>query len=100
MDFDDNPATPNIIEGFASFQIFGTPGKPFDVSRVIVTNTGLLKVSFLNTTGSGNGSATVTLGAPVQAPVPEPATWAMMLGGFALAGEAARGRRTSVPASA
>jgi hypothetical protein len=100
LDFDDNPATPNILEGFASSQIFGTPGKPFDASRVTISNTGLLKVSFLDTTGSGNGSVVVTMGAPVQAPVPEPTTWAMMIGGFALAGAAARRRSKRLPLSA
>jgi hypothetical protein len=94
LDFDDKPATPNLIDAFATTQIFGTPNNPFGANRVTIAPDGKLSLSLNNTTGSGNGVARVTLGAPVQAPVPEPATWAMMIGGFALAGSAARRRTT------
>lgn len=93
LDFDDDASTPNIVTSFFSKQIFGSAAKPFDISRVTISPSGQLRVSFANTVTGADGFASVTLGAPSPTGVPEPANWAMMIGGFALAGSAAR-RRT------
>jgi hypothetical protein len=92
LDFDDNPATANTVESFFSKQIFRqVPGfPPIDVSNVTISPSGQLRVSFLNTTTGADGFASVTLGAAAPGGVPEPATWAMMIGGLGLAGAASR----------
>ena len=96
LDFDDDASTPNIVTSFFSKQIFrqaaGFP--PIDISRVTISPSGQLRVSFANTVTGADGFASVTLGAPSPTAVPEPASWAMMIGGFALAGSAARCRAT------
>lgn len=74
-------------------------GSSFDNTRVLITNA--VGVSFTNYLLDGRSlSGTVTIGQTlaefvdtVGDPVPEPATWAQMLAGFALAGTAARHRR-------
>ena len=92
LDFDDLPATPNVITAFSSTLITGSPANPFEARRATIGSDGKFSLSFNQVTGSGNGIVRVTLGAPVQAPVPEPAAWAMMIGGFAMAGAASRRR--------
>ena len=42
------------------------------------------------------GSRSILSGRVVQAPVPEPATWAMMIGGFALVGASMRRKAAAV----
>jgi hypothetical protein len=93
LDFDDNPATANIIEAFFSRQIFrqATGFPPIDAGNVAISPSGQLRVSFANTVTGADGFASVTLGAATPG-VPEPATWAMMIGGFGLAGTASRHR--------
>lgn len=62
-----------------------------------------LTFSFTQTGGSGSAvSGSFTLASPpAPAPgVPEPASWAMMIGGFALTGAAVRRRRATTPAAA
>jgi hypothetical protein len=49
-----------------------------------------------NADNAGAIDAFVTAGSPV----PEPATWALMIGGFALAGQALRGRKRILPRAA
>ena len=94
LDFDDNPATANVIEGFATTQIFGSGFVPIDATRGTISPSGLFRMSFNQTTGGSNGFARFTLGAaPLAGAVPEPATWAMMIGGFGLAGGALRSAR-------
>jgi hypothetical protein len=56
-----------------------------------VATDSILSLSFTNSTGASFLSRDVT----VQA-VPEPASWAMMIGGFALAGAAMRRRRATI----
>ncbi|HEV2567150.1 MAG TPA: PEPxxWA-CTERM sorting domain-containing protein [Sphingomonas sp.] len=90
LDFDDRPATPNLIAGFTSQFVFGIPSDPFGQQRAVIQDDGIFRLSFANTTGAGSGFVRITLGAP--AAVPEPASWALMIGGFGLAGAAARRR--------
>ena len=52
-----------------------------------------LRFTFATTTTGPDGFVSVTLGAATPAGVPEPANWAMMIGGLGLAGAASR-RRT------
>lgn len=92
LDFDDNAATPNIVTSFFSKQIFGSSANPFDAGRVTISPSGQLRVSFANTNTGADGFASVTLGAATPTGVPEPATWAMMIGGFGMAGAASRKR--------
>ena len=92
LDFDDNAATANTVEAFESNQIFGSANNPFDANRVTIAPGGKLSLSLANTTGGAGAFARITLGAAQPAGVPEPASWAMMIGGFALAGAASRRR--------
>ena len=59
-----------------------------------ILGTGYLLPNFSTVTDSGRTYAKFTLQVP--AAVPEPATWAMMLGGFGMIGATARYRRRSV----
>lgn len=95
LDFDNDPATANTVEGFVSNQIFGNANNPFDAARIKIAGDGKLTMSFANTVGGANSFARITLGAASPTGVPEPSTWAMMIGGFAFAGAASRRRRTS-----
>lgn len=96
LDFDDNASTPNIVTSFFSKQIFRqAPGfPPIDIGNVTISPSGQLRISFANTVTGADGFASITLGAPSPTGVPEPTSWAMMIGGFALAGSAARRRTT------
>lgn len=98
LDFDDKPATPNIVESFSVNQIFSPSPKLITANRVTIAPSGRLSMSFANTSGSSSGFVRVRLGAPAPTPgVPEPSAWALMLGGFGLLGAATRRRtRTSV----
>jgi len=50
----------------------------------------------LGSSFGGRSSTLIKLTAPAAAAVPEPATWAMLIGGFALAGASMRRRKTAV----
>ena len=50
----------------------------------------------LNSTGGSAFSASATFASPPSLPVPEPASWAMMLGGFGVMGAVMRGSRRKV----
>ena len=60
--------------------------------------TGLLSVSFVATTTNEVQTDNFVLDASGPAAVPEPATWALMLSGFGLAGSALRRRRATLAA--
>jgi len=76
---------------------YSIPGSTTSSFVGFVSSTGILNVT-LAATQPQSGFAwptanNLTLGAAAAAPVvPEPATWAMMIGGFALVGAAMRGR--------
>ena len=94
FDFDDNPSTANVIEDFVATQMFTGPGKLVGMDRATITPAGVFRMNFNQVTGGASGLATITFGAASPAgAVPEPATWAMMIGGFGLAGGALRARR-------
>lgn len=76
----------------------------FDSTRTLITNA--VGISFTNYLLDGRSvSGTITVGQSLAEfvslspgdPVPEPASWAQMLAGFALAGAAARRRRVLQP---
>jgi len=68
----------------------------------ITTSDGQFTVSFGNLAGLGIGNATqkMTIAVNSVAAVPEPGTWALMIGGFGMAGAMLRRRRQSVLALA
>ena len=93
LDFDDDLATGNVIEDFAVTQIFSA-NQLIGSDRATISPEGLFRMSFKQTTGGASSLATVTFGAaPPVGEVPEPATWAMMIGGFGLVGGAMRSAR-------
>ena len=51
----------------------------------------------LDVTGLAGGAQSLSIDAKLGAGVPEPATWAMMIGGFGLIGGAMRSRRRAAP---
>lgn len=63
---------------------------------VVGTNANAVTYAQRGTTPPINSATSVTTAVPVAAPVPEPATWAMMVGGFGLIGAAVRRRRMTV----
>ncbi len=91
LDFDDDARTANIIEGFNATQIFNRNLTLVGQDRASFTPEGAFRYSFAQTTGGANGLVRLTFGAaPLSGAVPEPATWAMMIGGSGLAGGALR----------
>jgi hypothetical protein len=93
LDFDDTPATPNLIEDFSATQIFKAPNVLITSDRATITPAGAFRMSFNQTTGSSSGLATITFSAPMESAVPEPTTWGMMLIGFGAIGYSMRRKR-------
>ena len=94
LDFDGDPSTANVIEGFNAIQVFNRNFTLVGHDRATFTPEGAFRFSFTQTTGGANGLVRLTFGAaPPAGAVPEPATWAMMIGGFGLAGGALRSAR-------
>jgi hypothetical protein len=77
------------------------PNEPFSDITMFFTAVGAESLTFSFSTGSNDNvgpildNVSLDIAAPGAA-VPEPATWAMMIGGFALAGAAMRRRQTAV----
>jgi hypothetical protein len=57
-------------------------------------------VRYQSITGAQGGNSGIGVGTPSVDAVPEPATWAMMIGGFGLVGGALRRRRSLASVSA
>jgi PEP-CTERM motif len=93
LDFDGDPGTANVVQAFSSTQIFGSQANPFGAGRVTLGANSMFKLSFANTTGGAGALARVTFGPGTLAAVPEPASWAMMIGGFGIVGGAMRSAR-------
>ena len=105
--FDDDPNVPNLVFTYLGpdFRDSGGPFPPFDFNGLSARSRfgGMNVDAFFglstknNPDGAPGGSHTAvyTLGqVTVPAPaVPEPATWAMMIGGFGLAGSFIRRRQ-------
>lgn len=82
-------------------QVFDLDGNGENFFGVVATDGDVINSITINTNGDGiRGLRQVRLGGlgdGGMAPIPEPATWAMMIGGFGLIGAASRRRRrTSV----
>ena len=76
---------------------YSIPGSTTSSFVGFVSSTGIVNVTLASIPGDivWPTANNLTLGAAASTPVvPEPATWAMMIGGFALAGAAMRGRVT------
>lgn len=97
LDFDDDPATANVVTSFSSFQIFGPGAAPLGADRVAIAPNGKISFSFPSTNGSSSGFIRIGLGAAAPAAVPEPASWAMIIMGFGAVGGAIRRRTGDVP---
>ncbi|HYZ48054.1 MAG TPA: PEPxxWA-CTERM sorting domain-containing protein [Sphingomonas sp.] len=108
--FTDDPTLPNLVFTYTGpdFRTSGGPFPPFDFNGLGARSTfgGLNDDAFFgfstknNPDGipGGTGTKIYSLGSvtvPAPAGVPEPATWAMMLGGFGVAGAFARRRKTA-----
>lgn len=93
LDFDDDPTTANVVASFSSFQIFGPGAVLLGADRVSVEPSGKIIFSLPPTNGSSSGSIRILLGAASPSAVPEPTSWAMMVGGFGAIGGALRRRR-------
>jgi hypothetical protein len=106
--FDDNPNLVNLVFTYVGpgFRNEGGPFSPFDFDGLGARSEFNLtkRDAFFtlttknNPTPGGSNTPVFTLGSvDVPAAIPEPATWAMMIGGFGLIGMASRRRtRTQV----
>ncbi len=100
--FNDDPTIPNLVFTYTGppFRADGGPFPPFSFEGIGARSIhgGLNADAFFglstkNNPASEAGSKIYTLGqAAVPAPIPELATWALMLGGFGLLGGAFRAR--------
>jgi hypothetical protein len=105
--FTDDPTLVNLVFTYTGpdFRASGGPFDPFDFNglgaRSIYGGVTLSAFYGLSTKNNpdgqpgGTGSDIITLGSVSTPAVPEPASWAMLIGGFGLAGAAMR-RRTRI----
>lgn len=110
--FDDNPNIENLVFTYTGpdFRNQGGPFTPLDFDGLGARSTlgGVSRDGFFAMTTKNNpdgrpggsntpiftlGSVTVPAGGNVPNAIPEPATWAMLLGGFGMIGAAARRRQ-------
>lgn len=101
---DDDPLIPNLVFTWTGAP-FNASGGPFpDVSFAGLTAKSVFRAvhndGFSAMAVTNNGSATGDLafnsgrvGVPLASAIPEPATWALMIAGFGLAGTGLRARR-------
>ena len=75
---------------------------PWEAQRAVFTATATSEVLSFLAVGTPNGKPPMSFldGVSLQADVPEPATWAMMLAGFGVVGFALRRRATTVAVAA
>jgi len=103
--YTDDPNLVNLVFTYtgADFRASGGPFGPFDFSGIGARSTfgrivedaffGLTTKNNPDNRPGGSGTPIFSLGSvSVPAAIPEPATWAMMIGGFGLAGAAMRRR--------
>lgn len=107
----DDPNIPNLVFTYTGpdFQTSGGPYASFNFNGLGARSTfgsTILDAFFTQTTKNNPPAEAMTAAYQVGnvsvpfAAVPEPATWAMMLGGFGLLGAAVRRRRTTVRVAA
>lgn len=103
LDYDGDPATPNAIQDFTTFQFYegGIGATPISADRASIGPDGRFRMELDYAHGGSNTYARVSFGPSVDSAVPEPATWAMMIAGFGIAGAAMRrGRRSTATLAA
>lgn len=84
--FTTNPAAPGVWVGLSNSFTSGAAG------------TLTLRIVNSNLASSGNDFGIDNISLSTQTTVPEPATWALLIGGFTMVGFAARRRRVTVAA--
>lgn len=91
----DLSGMPTTNDGFTSGSVFYQGNSSFDFDLSVSASLKTLYVNVVETTAPTTSSLTVgySLSGPTVPSVPEPASWAMMIGGFAILGGAMR-RRT------
>lgn len=104
--FTDDPTVVNLVFTYtgADFRTSGGPFDDFDFTGLSARSRfggaalgaffGLSTKNNPDGFPGGSGTAVFTLGSVTVPAVPEPATWAMMVGGFGIAGLATRRRST------
>jgi hypothetical protein len=109
--FDDDPNVVNLVFTYTGpdFRNAGVPFAPFDFDGLGARSRfgGTAADAFFTLTTKnnpdglpgGSNTAVYTLGSVTVPAVPEPATWAMMMGGFGLAGMAMRRRARTTRAT-
>jgi hypothetical protein len=109
--FDDDPNVVNLVFTYTGpdFRNAGGPFAPFDFDGLGARSRfgGTAADAFFTLTTKnnpdglpgGSNTAVYTLGSVTVPAVPEPATWAMMMGGFGLAGMAMRRRARTTRAT-
>jgi hypothetical protein len=110
--FTDRPDLVNLVFTYTGgdFRDEGGPFQPIDFSGLTARSTlggTRLSAFFSNTTKNnpdrrpgGSGTDVFTLGSVGTPAIPEPATWAMMIGGFGMLGAATRRRGKTTTVSA
>ena len=85
-------AVPNVLDNLATYVVTGGSGRFLGASGSL-SATGTLDRNYARPLNQSYLTGTLNLPA-----VPEPATWAMMIGGFGMVGAAARRRAAAVAA--
>lgn len=96
VQFDPTFMTATVLGTLMSTGPVTPPGFPGPIDFTPANGASITALYTSNGAPGGGGRFVGSINYPSIAGVPEPATWALMIGGFGLAGAALRRRRTSV----